>query len=393
MAIVQALLAFLSRQTGKLLNMVFGWATTTLFGKVPQERQKWLSLLALTSVVWLIVVIGVVVPRVSVFLLSFVTLPSWINENVIRLVMLALALILPLLIGFISIQMLDVEDRPKGAANKAKAILRGYPSTLSISIALVMMLIFVPVMKIRTILKRWNSDHLPIMTEDENYLSVVSDLERALDQSGYEVTQSKASWMLRLPLKVMTTLSGSDSMNLIADHLTTLVSPSLELILHPSDLVINGKKQDVARVRAIVSEQLSFSKAYLTWTKEANEFEDRLGALWDAARAQPAGSVPPSLAQALKDIESDLRKSKLSYEEWEVLFREKLMVERGLLQVVAGLTSRPQEPAETNIKAMGAQQMVSAKLPHPLAPLIRAISMLAATAGALWVVERKLNKK
>jgi len=46
MAIVQALLALVFRSAGRLLNMVFGWATMMLFGKVPQDRQIYLSIIA-----------------------------------------------------------------------------------------------------------------------------------------------------------------------------------------------------------------------------------------------------------------------------------------------------------------------------------------------------------
>ncbi len=286
MAIVQTILAALARQTGKLLNTVFGWATTTLFGKVPQARQTWLSVLSLASVAWMIVVVGVIFPKAAVFLLSFVTLPPWVDDRMIRLAMLAAALVLPLVVGFVSLKLLDPADRPKGAGATLKAILRGYPSTVAIAVALIMMIVFVPVMKARTMLKRWTSEHLPMVVEEQDYLRTVADIEAALDQAGFEVDRKRAGFMLRLPLKVITALGRGGARNLISDNLTTLVSPRLELILHPSDLVINGSKYDAARVRAIVAEQLSFSEAYLTWTKEGNEMEDRLREAWHEVRGQ-----------------------------------------------------------------------------------------------------------
>lgn len=394
MAIIQTLLAFLSRQASKLLNMVFGWATTTLFGKVPQNRQIWLSALALASVTWLVVVLGVLFPALGVFLLSFVTLPEWVNDNLVRLAMLAAVLILPLLIGAISLKMLDPEDRPQGAGATANAVLRGYPTTLAIAIALVMMIIFVPVMRLRTMLKRWASEHVPVIAEEQDYLEIVQDIERALDQSGYEVEATQASFMLRWPLKVMMVLSGRSALNQVADNLKTLVSPKLELILHPSDLVISGPQKDVARARAIITEQLAFSKAYLTWSKEANEMEDRLGAVWEKSRAQVRGHVPAHLSEELYTIEHDLRTGSFVHDEWEVLFREKLLVERGLLQVAAGMNHRPQEPSEQDISSTGAQKLVenSTGQPQPLATILRLSGALALTAAALAAIERRLAR-
>jgi len=44
----------------------------------------------------------------------------------------------------------------------------------------------------------------------------------------------------------------------------------------------------------------------------------------------------------------------LAYEERDVLFREKLMVERALLQVKAELVDRPAEPTEATPEEIGA---------------------------------------
>ena len=41
MAILAPLFAFIGRYVGKLLNMAFGWASTLLFGRVPQSKQLW----------------------------------------------------------------------------------------------------------------------------------------------------------------------------------------------------------------------------------------------------------------------------------------------------------------------------------------------------------------
>ncbi len=390
MAILQTLFAALARQAGRLLNTVFGWATTTLFGKVPQERQTWLSVLALASVAWLVVVIGVIFPKAGVFLLSFVTLPEWVNDNMVRLAMLAAALLLPLVVGFVSLKLLDPEDRPQGKGATAKAIFRGYPSTLAISIALIMMIVFVPIMKVRTMFRRWTTEHLPMIVEEQDYMDTVQDVSDALNQAGFEVRRQQANWMLRLPLKVMTTLSGRGSHNLIADNLTTLVSDRLELVLHPSDLAINGSKHDAARARAIVAEQLSFSKAYLTWTKEANELEDRLGQLWERLRASTNRYVPQEVAEELHKFELDLQEAKIQHEEWEVLFREKLLVERGLLQVMAGVTDRPQEPSEVNARDLGMRNITSAADGQSHSHVKQVVSLLVAIAATWFIRGRRI---
>src|SRR5437660_356346 len=185
MAIIQALLAFLTRSAGKILNTAFGWATVMLFGQVPQERQIYLSIIAFGSVAWIVAVAG-----------------------------------------------------------------------------------------------------------------------------GLETEPLPASWMLRMPTKFLALFARSAVAPLVADFLTNLVAPSIEVLVHPCDIVIMGRDLDAARARAILAEHLTYTKAYLTWTKEANQIEERLGALWRS---------PTSVASArrqLAEIDGQLRSLKLSYEEW-----------------------------------------------------------------------------
>ena len=46
MVIIQALLTLIVHSFGRVVNMAFSWATVMLFGRVPQERQIFLSIVA-----------------------------------------------------------------------------------------------------------------------------------------------------------------------------------------------------------------------------------------------------------------------------------------------------------------------------------------------------------
>jgi hypothetical protein len=93
----------------------------------------------------------------------------------------------------------------------------------------------------------------------------------------------------------------------------------------------------------------------MTWTKEANEIEDRLRKIWVTLRQQAnRPGMLNRLTNRLAAVEHDLRTLELPYEEWDVLFREKLMVERGLLQVKADLVDRPLDLTEAPPEEIGA---------------------------------------
>src|SRR6476659_5669411 len=115
MAIIGSVFAMLGRFAGKVLNAALGWATMLLFGKVPDSKQWILLLIALGSIVWVVLIFGVIIPDVASVVLAFVPIPSFVDGNWVRLVMLAGALALPLAIGVAGVAVVREEDRPQGA--------------------------------------------------------------------------------------------------------------------------------------------------------------------------------------------------------------------------------------------------------------------------------------
>ena len=321
MALVQALFAMLARSAGRLLNTVFGWATVLLFGRVPEDRQTYLSGVAFGSVLWLIALIGLAFPTAGTFLVSFVSPPDWLKPW-IRIIMAVAVLVLPALVGWLSTRLVEPEERP----STLRAMARGYPYTIGLALTLVVMTIFAPVMKVRDLVRRWTSDHVPAIIPPEHYAVVVDEVRTALAAGGLPTTSRRASWMLRFPTKILTwfagkTMGGSDV------PLQRLVGAQMQVLLHPSDLVISGREMDVARTRAVLAERLTTSHAYLTWTKEANEVEDEIRRAWHDLR----GGDPVAAADRLAGIERTLHSLTVPYEEWEVLFRQTLLAQRELL--------------------------------------------------------------
>src|SRR5580765_3981893 len=186
MAVLQALLAIVGRQLGRLLNTAFSWATVLLFGKVPERRQLYLSAISAGSILWLVLLLGVAFPSVGTFLLAFVPLPKWVGEATVRLSRLAGAMLLPAVIGILSLFLLDPGDRPKGIYAKLKAIATGYPYTFGLAFTLVLMIIVAPILKARAVLRRWTTTHIPIVVEPKDYDDTVVKLRQVLCEHGVE---------------------------------------------------------------------------------------------------------------------------------------------------------------------------------------------------------------
>jgi len=303
--------AFIGRQLGRVLTLAFNWATIVLFGRVPQDRQLYLSGMALTALLWPIVIAGIAFPSFATFLLGFFTVPDWASPWV-RLAMLALAIVLPLVNGALSARLPDEGTRPKGRA-LATTILRGYPNSLALFVVLIWMMVVAPLGQIRALLRRWESAHVPIAVKPGGYDAVVQDLAGALDRAGIHVTRTRAHWAYELPGKVLGVLGGETVRALVPVELAELVGNGFEMTLHPMDLSLLGRKKTLSHARAAIVRELTFTEAYQTWSKEAQALEDRL---IKAARGE----------DDLDAIGTELVERDFDFEEWEILYRLLLQV-------------------------------------------------------------------
>ena len=183
MAIIGGLFAALGRFAGKLVTMVLGWASVLLFGRVPQKKQSLLAMITLGSIAWVAALVGVIVPDVGAFLLAAIPRPEFIDELWIRLAMIAVAIILPLVIGFLTILVLDEAHRPKGLGLIVQ-VLRGYLYAPVLAVMLVVLAGIALWRKGTALARRWQDAHVAVIVKPGGYERVVRDLERALSDAG-----------------------------------------------------------------------------------------------------------------------------------------------------------------------------------------------------------------
>jgi hypothetical protein len=334
MALIAPLLAFVGRFIGKVVQTVFGWATILLFGRVPESKQLLLSGVALGSILWVAVLIGVIVPDLGAFLVTAVPAPDFVSDTWIRIAMLVAALVLPLLIGLAGLFLIEPQDRPHGV-QRIVQVLRGYPYAAVLALVLLFLAVIAPIRKLRSILKRWDDAHIPVVVKPGGYERVGDDLERALDGADLPTERTKAPVVLEMPSKLLALVGGSSVRRLVPDRLLVLKSTGLEVTIYPSDIHMTGAKAQVARSRAALASAMTFTDAYQTTAKEAQEVEDVLRRVADAA---PSGALAH---RALRDIDVRLARLVVPYEDWDVLYRQRLQVELALRD-----SARP--PADTD---------------------------------------------
>jgi hypothetical protein len=329
MAIIGALFGLLGRFAGRLLNSTLGWATILLFGKVSGRSQTVLLAIALGSLVWVLTVAGIVVPDIATFLLTFVPLPGFVDQDTIRLAMLGLAVLIPLLIGVAAVGVADASTRARGLG-LIRSVLRGYPFTFVLAVTIGILGVVSLARKLGSIAKRWNDAHVPVIVKPGGYDDVLGDLEHVLDDAGLEVVIKPAPAILSLPPRLLDAVAGRSLGALVPDRLMVLSGRELEVLVYPSDVAISGTPRALARARAAIASRLTDSPAYMTTSAEAQRIEDSIRDIADAA-SRPSGSERQTLVDRVRGLDARIASLVVPFEEWETTYRERLQIERDLL--------------------------------------------------------------
>ena len=194
------------------------------------------------------------------------------------------------------------------------------------------------------------------------------------------MTPGPAPAVMSTPARWLAAVAGREASDLVPAHLVQLRGPQLDILVYPSDLLVSGKKNDVARARAAIASRLVTSAAYLTVTAEGQAIEDRIMAL--ARGGATAGGPPPFDERArteLQSIDEQLAATSVEYDEWEVLYRMRLQVERDLRARL--------DPGASTLGA----EIPGASRPGPAEAIAKVGDLVAASAAA--VVEAGTDKE
>lgn len=330
MTTVISLFGILGRFAGDLLMSALGWASSLLFGRVPRSHQIFLVLMMAFSFLWLLFGLGLIVPSVIFLLLSATPHPPFVDRVPLGAALIVGLIVIPLIVG-VAGYLVPSKDARAGGTEVFREALRGY-LLVPVIIGLLVFLAGVGlVRKVRSARHRWSDAHVPIVVKPGGYDQLVEDLRQALAAVDLPVTARDAPRVLSVPAWVLSRVAGPHVRHLRPDHLVELQAPDLRIGLYPSDIAISGSDHTRIRARAAIVSRLATSSSHLTTTAEAQGFEDRLLRLsnrWTGA----AGGNRAGVSAALSAIDGSLLDLEVPPDEWDVLYRIRLQIERDLLQ-------------------------------------------------------------
>jgi hypothetical protein len=329
MTILISMFGFAGRIAGDLLMTALGWASSLLFGRVPRSHQVFLVLMMAFSFLWVLAVLALLVPTVASTLLATTPHPPFVDNQWFGVAVLVSVVGLPLAVGAAGYLVPAEGERADGVVIP-REILRGYLLAPVLSGLLVFLAGVGIARKIRSKRHGWSDAHVAIVVKPGAYDQLVIDVQNALTSADLRVTAGDAPWVLTLPARILSRVAGRNVRNLRPDRLIVLTGSNLNVGVYPSDIAISGTIRRLTRARAAIVSRLVTASAHQTTSKEAQEVEDRLGEV-----ARPGGrDAAASSARARKEFEAideTLLDLKVPTDEWDILYRIRLQIERDLL--------------------------------------------------------------
>jgi hypothetical protein len=352
MAIFQGLLALITRSLGSILSALFGWAVVALFGPTSSREKVWLSALVGAAAAWPILMVGVIWPRIAARLLTFAPLPSWIPSSLIRAVWVALAVIVPFALGAVvaarsrgpavpipgtrrmasSSGSLDSEaGRAPVRESKIIRLFRGIPITLAIAASFLIVFITVPLQRLLSMMRRQVDINVPLVTDAKGYPLVADEIAGTLSRHGVEVVPTAPGWTVTAPSRILSLLGGPSFDAYVPRRFTQFRGPRLEVMLYPNGLLLRGSEQETAWAHGLLVEALTDAPAYQTFDPAAQDIERQIRRVWAAFGENPPAHVGArALEGRLDEIVREIRELPVGYDEWQIVYRQALQLDRAL---------------------------------------------------------------
>lgn len=329
MTMLLSVFGLAGRFAGDLLTSALSWASSLLFGRVPRSHQIFLVLMMAGSFLWLLVVVGLLIPGIASWLLAATPHPPFVNGALLAVALVVAVGLLPPLVGAAGYLVPAEGERPAGAAAVGE-ILRGYLLVPVIAGLLIFLAGVGVTRKIRSRRHGWSDVHVPIVVKAGGYEQLVTDLRDALAGADLPTTAEDAPWVLTMPAWILTRVAGGNVRRLRPDRLVELTGADVRIGVYPSDIAISGSTRDRTRARAAILSRLATTSAHLTTSAEAQEVEDQLGKLAEA-RSAVGGMSRAGARDAFAAMDARLLDLVVPTDEWDILYRMRLQLERDLL--------------------------------------------------------------
>jgi hypothetical protein len=304
------------------------WAVRALFGQTSARAQVFLSVLVAAAVAWPILLFGVVAPKIAAVVFASLPIPDRISDSTVRFVWIGLALFIPIGVGISVAALAPATNRRESLAWR---ILRGFPITVGLAGAFLIMLVSVPAMRLAGIVRRNKTVAIPLMTDEVAYRDVVLTICAVLKRHGFSFHRTVPRWWVTAPTRILTRLGGDVLRSFLPSRVEHFILGDFEMSLYPSGLLIRGKAGRLAWVHSLIAESVVHTEGLQAVDPMAQALERRLRRLWKTHHeSPPPGTAGRDPVLDLDEIARDLGGLEVDFDDWQILYRQILQVGRSI---------------------------------------------------------------
>ncbi|HZW81891.1 MAG TPA: hypothetical protein VFF14_00535 [Candidatus Deferrimicrobium sp.] len=315
MNLIYSLITLALQSVGQIFSLLIGWIIAVHFGRVPTKQKFILSVMGGISIIWAVMALSLASPLVrSVFgIVTREAVPFYI-KLIVPLASLGW-ICLPLINGVLGIYLR--REKVSGIH-----VFLGYKYTPGFAFALLIMLISLPILILPPLFRGQRREHLPVMIWSNSFEVVLESLKGILLEQGISVEIKPETIWRRSPLAILALFAHDLLGDWTKKPARLLKGKGLQLIVYPTDIVIEGYPDRVVKTRNYVAKGLTFSEAYFTWDGEAHLIEKELNILRRNAKQIPYSQF----LERLEELEKSLDKALIPFSEWECLYRQLLQL-------------------------------------------------------------------
>jgi hypothetical protein len=131
------------------------------------------------------------------------------------------------------------------------------------------------------------------------------------------------------PSRILSRLGGPSFDAYVPRRFTQFRGPRLEVMLYPNGLLLRGSEQETAH--GLLVEALTDAPAYQTFDPATQDIERQIRRVWAVFSENPiAHAGARALEGRLDEIVREIRELPVGYDEWQIVYRQALQLDRAL---------------------------------------------------------------
>ncbi|HEX8795668.1 MAG TPA: phage holin family protein [Polyangiaceae bacterium] len=318
MAILSALIAWIGNRLSTLLQAVLGWSVTALFGSLPSAKQTALSGALILSLLWPLTIAGIFFPPLAAWAFAFLPVHKWLGPAVVRWITVGLAAVMPLVIGGITRWV--AQDERQGSW--FRTVIAGYPLALGYAVACLVTAVTVPLVKVASMLRRWEDEHVFVQPRPGEYMAALRELARAFEAAGTPGVVTPVPPRLRIASTVLGWFARTAVRRMVAEDPQMVRAEGVEAYLYPADMLLRGEPANVGRVRTAMTRTWLERHAFLVSDPGAQELQEELQRLEQMIhRHHDPGQIGWAGRSRLHEVRQELDRCVVPFEQWVMLDR------------------------------------------------------------------------